>query len=828
MTTVNKKLLTKSLPIIFIFLLTIVFFYPVFFHGKTFYAFDTLFEYLPWSSTATDIKAHNRLITDPVNIFYTYNNFVKKCLDLKILSGWNNANFCGQPSGVPTHPVIFFSYLLFSQTTAHDFILWIHLICAGLFMFLYLRQINLQIYPALFGAVAWMFNGYVMVWFEFENVLLLAAPFVAALYFFELWLKTRIFFHCLLLACAISLSISTGYAHLIIYQFLFLGFYFLYRYFLARKNSDNFQNVSKKEMAGLALASILTLCILSDLIINNFNLLSSVQKGSSQRREFSFKELYKQTGEVPAKYLTTLIFPDFFGNPAGKKKICFTPRIKGMQPYNNYNELCLYAGVLTLFLALICIPYLGKKKFVSFYFFVCVLTLTMSMGSILYYPLARFVPGLNLSTPTRILYIFGFSMCVLAGIGADILMTIKDKKKGIIVSLWSLLLGAVIALSLSVQTETGVKWAADSIAWSNWDQLLSVLQKHFSLSSKIMLKPLMLTFVSFFLLTSILFLKKKRFKNIFLSLAILLLAYDLISFGLFYNTASSKKFEFPETGAISFLKNDSSQYRIMTFGNFFHNSFAPFNIQDIGGYASFYPKQYGEFLHLSQYGSNVPFSDNFNRWIFFRTFGSPLLDLINTKYLLLPSHVSQGSDKLKLVYDNEIKIYENRDVFERVFFVTGYEYCDSKKSAYRKISTYNLEDFREKVILLKMPPVEFIKNSQHSNKAETSINIISYNPEKIEMDVKTDKDGFLIISDNYHPSWIAKVDGKETEIFCANYIMRTVPIKIGSHKLILTFHSKSTTAWIVFTGWLVLSVMIVIVIFWKNDYVIAGLSSLRF
>lgn len=814
MKTIDNTLLKKSLPIILIFILTIVFFYPALFQGKTFYAFDTLFTYLPWSSDNQEIKTHNLLITDPVNIFYTHNNFIKKCLDLKILSGWDSSNFCGITGKIPTHPVVFFSYLLFSQTTGHDLILWIHLIAAGIFMFLYLRQIQLKTLPALIGAVAWMFNGYVMVWFEFENVLLLSAPFAAALYFFELWLKTRRLLHCLCIACAISLSMLVGCQHLLVYQFIFFFFYLVYRYFLTGKNNHEPIKFTKKDMINLGVASMLILCISSGMIIDSLKIVGDVKDGDIQRREFSFKELYKQTGEVPDKYLTTLIFPDFFGNPAGGK-ICFTPRIKGAQPYNNYNELCIYAGILTLFLGLACIPYLNKRRYASFYLLTGAITLAMAMGSILYYPLAKFIPGLNLSTPTRIIYIFGFCMSVLAAIGADILLNIQDKKKWLIIALWSLLLGTTVAVSLFVNTETGARWAAASIARANWDQLYSVLQKHFSLLSGVILKPLVLTFICFCILCPILFFKKKEMKNIFLLIALLILTYDLMSFGLFYNTASPKKLEFPKTGAIRFLETDTSLYRVITFGNFFHNAFVPFNIDDVGGYASFYPKRYGEFLHLSQYGYDVPFPESFNRWIFFRTFGSPLLDLINTKYLLLPGNASGESETLKIVYDNEIKIYENKNAFKRAFFVTQYEYCDTRESAYKKLATYNLEDFKKKVILENMPPENFHKDIRDVKNGDAAIDIISYTPKNIEIDVKTDQDGFLVISDNYHPGWRAKVDGQKTDILRANYIMRAIPLKSGEHKVILEYYSSPLFFIITVIGWFILCGLIGFLFFYN-------------
>lgn len=807
MKTKGSDIFKGFFAIIFIFLLTAVFFHPVIFQGKTFYAFDTLLQHPPWSSEAPpNFRAQNPLITDPVNISYPFRQFFKSCLHSEDLFFWKDYNFCGTPADPPTHPILFLFYALFPLSAAHDLLLWIHLFATGLFMFLYLKETDLKTYPALIGAIAWMFNGYVMVWFEFENVILLAPSFAATLYFFERWLKTRKLFYCLCIIGAAAFSVSSGYAHMLIYQFFFLCFYFVYRIFQMRKFV--FRNMDKGDLGGVALAILSGLCIFSSFIINN---VSTLHEDSFHRQKYSFAEIYRETGGVPNNYLITLLFPDFFGNPA-RGGINFIPKTKGPQPYNNYNELCIYSGIGTIFLALVCIPYMGRRKYALFYFLTAIFTLSMAMGSILYYPMATFVPGLNLSTPTRILYFFGFSMAVLAAIGTDILTSNeKNKHKGIIISLWILLAGVAISLAIWVQTEAGIKWAANYGNWTDWDRFYPVLKDHFFIFSRVVLYPICLAVLSFLSFASVLFYKKERTKRIFLLLALLILSYDLISFGLFYNTASPRRFEYPETSAVRFLKKDTSAYRIITYGNFMHNSFAPFGIQDVGGYSSFYPKRYGEFLHLSQNGLDAPFPEKFSRWAYFKSFGSPLLDLISAKYALFPPSVSVNAPKLRLVYDDEIKIYENTEAFPRAFFVPDYQFCESRTDAYRAIGTYTKEDFSKKVVLESMPPEDFQQQPKSPDDLRSEIALVSHRPGRVEVKVSTNRHGFLVLSDNYHPDWLAKTDGEETDILRANYIMRAIPITPGDHKVLFIFQPSLRLGGFMLTilGWGILGFLLI-------------------
>jgi hypothetical protein len=243
-----------------------------------------------------------------------------------------------------------------------------------------------------------------------------------------------------------------------------------------------------------------------------------------------------------------------------------------------------------------------------------------------------------------------------------------------------------------------------------------------------------------------------------------------------------------------------------------HNSFAAFDIADIGGYHSFYPKRYAEYLFLSQHGPGKPLPEKFSRWTQFGSFGSPLIDLINTKYVLLPPSFAFNHPKLKLVYDREIKIYENTSAFPRVFFTSGYQLCHDRKAAYKMLAGFSIEDFKQKV-LLESPPDAVWKKVQHAAEysAGTSIRVISYTPNRIELEVTADGDGFVVIGDNYHPAWHAWVDGIPGKVLRANYIMRALPITAGSHSIVLLFRPK-----------LLMGGMIISTVCWTMLFVFVG------
>ena len=824
----NRPTISKK-AIAFLFFATVlfIFFFPAFFQNRTFFAFDTLLPHPPWSSLLKDFQPHNTLITDPIHafyfsLFYPAHFYFQQSIASGTLNWWFDLNFCGVPFSYYSHPAFYLFYTFFPLTTAHDLLLFFSLLGTGLMTFLYLDKIGLRSLPALVGSVAWTFNGYVMVWLEYEHIPLMACSLPATLYCIEWWWEKRSALPFLCIVCSVASGIGANLAHVLIYQSIFVGCYLLFRYFIEYRRESRALRRHFRPFLIAILAVIAGFAISANFFTTHIMVFKE-----SQRQPFAFEELYKKTGQLPSKYLITLMMPDFFGSPAGE--ISFTPGDHSSQPYNNYNELCIYSGVMTLFLALACIPFIRKNRYIGFFLPAAAVSLLMAMGSILYYPLATWIPGLNISTPTRILYIFGFSVSILSALGAQRIMseTMDGKPRFAIMTMWCLLLAAFCVAVFIVQSEQGLKWAASSVEWEDpkqpVDAALSLLRLHFSLLSRVIVKPLLIMITSFSLLSSIIFSSNQTRKKTVLLLGLLLLTYDLVSFGRHYNTASPKDLEYPSTPAMRFLQEDRSKFRLMTFGDFLHHTFVPYGIEDLAGYGSFYPRRYGEFLFLSQYGPDKPVPQNLSRWIMFRRFGSPLLDLLNTKYVVVPPNAETNYDQLTRVYNGEVTIFKNRNVFPRIFFVRDFVHAQNAVHAFELLGKFSRDDFREKVILESPPPDGWTRGkTPPSREHRERIDTVSYEPNKIEFNIMSETRGFVVIGDNYHPDWTAVIDGNPAPVLRANYIMRAVPVGPGRHTVTLVFKPRLIQAGLVVTiaGWAVL--LGLIGLYWVKQTLSAG------
>jgi len=99
------------------------------------------------------------------------------------------------------------------------------------------------------------------------------------------------------------------------------------------------------------------------------------------------------------------------------------------------------------------------------------------------------------------------------------------------------------------------------------------------------------------------------------------------------------------------------------------------------------------------------------------------------------------------------------------------------------------------------PHKEAFVNQQYQNeiKAKTSnasttgeIKLTSYHPDKMQYEYTSANDAFAVFSEVfYDKGWKAYVDGKETPIIRADYILRALQLPAGTHKVEFVFDPES-------------------------------------
>ena len=193
----------------------------------------------------------------------------------------------------------------------------------------------------------------------------------------------------------------------------------------------------------------------------------------------------------------------------------------------------------------------------------------------------------------------------------------------------------------------------------------------------------------------------------------------------------------------------------------------------------------------------IPISDYYN---------FELLSLANVKYFislkqLKHKHLKQlfGPDSIKdnqFIYKNKIQklislyrgsfphkklyIYENEKAFDRFFFVTGQKSFQNKTSLLNAMSHASLNDLKTNLYSIG-------NQSTIPQDNDYSIQNLNIQSDWITLDIQTNNDGYLIVTNNYSKFWQCKVNGKMSDIIPAFITFQAIPLKKGIHNIQLFY-----------------------------------------
>jgi len=275
---------------------------------------------------------------------------------------------------------------------------------------------------------------------------------------------------------------------------------------------------------------------------------------------------------------------------------------------------------------------------------------------------------------------------------------------------------------------------------------------------------------------------KGIFQKVVIGLLLLVVSFDLIRFGWKFTPFTKQEWIFPSTKTIEFLKSDKSPFRFMnTDRRIFPPNFSvAYRLQTIDGYDPLYLLRYGELIAASERGKpdiSPPFG--FNRIITPQNYQSPIIDLLNVKYVL--SLKEENSAKLvKVFQEGQTRVYENKNVFPRAFMVYDYQLADGQQEVIELMMA-------DKIDLSKTVILEDFPEETHLTEGENEVKITSYQENRVVIRVESDQLGLLVLTDAYFPGWQAEVDGEKTEIYRANYHFRAIIVPKGSHEVVFNY-----------------------------------------
>lgn len=302
-------------------------------------------------------------------------------------------------------------------------------------------------------------------------------------------------------------------------------------------------------------------------------------------------------------------------------------------------------------------------------------------------------------------------------------------------------------------------------------------------------------FILFFLMT---FLKKKE-KIIFVIFwagTIFLTVFDLFRFGWKYNPFVKKELLFPKTPVIEYLQKQEKPFRVLSEkGIIPSNMWTSYKLEFPVGYDPIYLQRTATFLTLANGGK---FENPAGRYGEIKKFDSPLIDLVNVRYLLaLKDEQSMNNiseerkpakilpQKFKLAFeDKSIQVFENTAVLPRAFMVYNYETQKDGAEIFKSLLKNDF-DLSKKIVLEEA--LAFDLKEGHASE----VNYFGQVNGESEILIDHSGDGLLFVSDSYYPGWKAFVDDRETRIYRANYNFRAVFVPAGKHKVVFKYRPES-------------------------------------
>jgi len=230
------------------------------------------------------------------------------------------------------------------------------------------------------------------------------------------------------------------------------------------------------------------------------------------------------------------------------------------------------------------------------------------------------------------------------------------------------------------------------------------------------------------------------------------------------NFIDKRKFDKPFTMSEidKIILNDKAlDYRVINLAtNTFNDASTSYYHKSIGGYHGAKLRRYQDVIDHYLSGRT---DDSYFK----------VLDMLNTKYIIYPK-------------DNQMSYYPNFDAFGNAWIASDIQWVATPNEEIDAIATTDVknvaivnEEFKNLVADFKPSP------------AEGTIQLVDYKPNQLTYNFDSSKDELVVFSEIWtQKGWTMKIDGVESPLFRADYILRSAIIPAGQHEIVMRYEPK--------------------------------------
>ena len=161
--------------------------------------------------------------------------------------------------------------------------------------------------------------------------------------------------------------------------------------------------------------------------------------------------------------------------------------------------------------------------------------------------------------------------------------------------------------------------------------------------------------------------------------------------------------------------------------------------------------------------------------------GQPAVrDLVFTAYFV------PWRERYDLVYDEEVRIFENRRALPRAYVVPGAEWVREEKEVFPRLRAEGFDPRR--TVILEGEPGNAREPRADWRADGSRARIIEYGANRVRITVDAEAPGYLVLLDTYSPGWRATVGGEDRTIHPANGLFRAV--RVGEGRQVVEFRYR--------------------------------------
>jgi hypothetical protein len=760
-----------SRVILFMFILTFLFFLPVFTKGWVVFP-DLLEHYRPWKANivSSEVKVDARyssLKSDFVDGYFPYVNIIKESILKNEITLWNDIADLGKPFLFHTIQILFSPLHLFMWFLPVDigFTLSILLkaLVASLGMYFWLRKFKVRRFLAVFVAIVFLFSGFNSSWFLGSAATInLFTPWAFLLVddIYRGYKKKDIFVKVLYLALLLAFFVISGFIAGAGYVFYLISGYVLVLTIvdIAKLKKKKVINIYHSLLPGICIffSIILAVGVSSIILLPSLDWLNFINVG--------YRRVANASHHFPLRTAIQLFFPNYYGNPI----------FGNWNGFSNWNETSFYITILLAITTPLGV-FFGILKRNTRILTVAILStfcVFMIWNITPLFSIVNNLPIFDSSSSTRLLGPLTFFLATLGAVGLE---TLFNKGKTKLVLIYSSL-ATVILVFFTV-------WKALSLRGLDFRSLNLLETNVFSFLSVVY----GLIFILLFLFFQYLYFKCEIGEKLFVFVIGFILILDVFLFSQGHIPMVPREYFYPKTETTTFLKENIENGRLLVFDGQFMISgtqlFYGINSALTHNLHTEREKELVDYLTEKAWASaTAPMLHSE-----YTNFDSPIFDLYGVKYVSVAPSVTISSEKWILALDvsDEGRLYENVDyIDEKYWFSSNYTELSDEDTFFENIenvanrSLIYIEDFN-------------VHDTSVKSSGDVEILVLQDNRDNNELKICVDESGILTVRESYWPGWEITIDGEPTEVFSTNYIYRGIFLQKGCYTVVERFVPSS-------------------------------------